>query len=300
MNREEYMLKILRVAAITSLVLGTIALGAGAAGADNPPNTCTGTLLSPGVLAGTYHGDVVVTGLCLVDGGAAVIKGDLILAPGAALGGTYIHNDVAGTGTSSLTVLGDVEVGSDAVLAMGCDPKTTTPCTDDPNATGQNRVTGDVRGKNALGIIVYASTIKGDLSVHGGGGGVTCAPPFPGIFAAVGSPAFSDAEDNTIGGDLKITGLQTCWAGAMRNSVRGNVSFADNTMADPTASLLLANHVGGSIACFGNTPAVQYSTVSSLNSPNLVRQDASGECGFRVRLPNPSPDGPLTLISVKV
>jgi hypothetical protein len=300
MNREEHMLKILRVAAITSLVLGTIALGAGAAGAaENPPNTCTGTLPSPGVLAGTYHGDVVVTGLCLVDGGAAVIKGDLILAPGAALGGTYVHNDVAGTGTSSLTVLGDVEVGSDAVLAMGCNPKT-TPCTDDPKATGQNLVTGEVRGVHALGVIVYASTIKGDLSVLGGGGGVTCAPPFPGIFAEVGSPAFSDAEDNTIGGDLKITGLQTCWAGALRNSVRGNVLVADNTMAEADADIILANHVGGSIACFGNTPAVQYTIDSSLNSPNLVRHHASGQCGFKVRQPSPAPDGPLTPISVKV
>jgi hypothetical protein len=300
MNREEHMLKILRVAAITSLLLGTIASGAGAAGAaDNPPNTCTGTFPSPGVLAGTYHGDVVVTGLCLVDGGAAVIRGDLILAPGAALGATYVHNDVAGTGTSSLTVLGDVEVGSDAVLAMGCNPKT-TPCTDDPSATGQNRVTGDVRGVNVLAVVVYASTIKGDLKVHGGGGGVTCDPPFPGIFAAVGSPAFSDAEYNTIGGDLKMTGLQTCWAGLVGNSVRGNVSFADNMTVDPTASLVQANHVGGSLACFGNIRAVQYSIDPSINFPNLVRGDASGQCGFNVWLPNPSPDGPLALISVKV
>ena len=82
------MRKILRLVAVTSLVLGTVVLGAGAAGAaqadGHQPSTCTGTFKSPGVLAGKYKGDVVVTGVCVVNGGAAVVKGDLILAPGSA------------------------------------------------------------------------------------------------------------------------------------------------------------------------------------------------------------------------
>ena len=34
--------------------------------------------------------------MCAVNGGAAVIKGDLILAPGSALNATFALNDVAG------------------------------------------------------------------------------------------------------------------------------------------------------------------------------------------------------------
>ena len=106
------MQKVLRLAAITSLILATIVMGAGAAGAaethHQQRNTCSGTVASPGVLAGIHRGNVVVTGVCAVNGGAAVIKGNLILAPGAALNATFALNDVAGSGTSSLAVFGNV------------------------------------------------------------------------------------------------------------------------------------------------------------------------------------------------
>lgn len=222
------MRKVLRLAAITSLALATVVLGAGAAGAapgnHHRPGTCTGTFKTPGVLAGKYKGGVVVTGVCAVNGGAAVVQGDLILAPGSALNATFALNDVAGTGRSSLTVKGDVKVGSGALLAMGCEPNF-SPCSDDPNAgtggtlTGQNKVFGDIRAVRALGVLLHASTIKQDVSLRGGGGAESCDPPFPGIFADLGSPPFSDAEDNSIGGNLTITGLRSCWLGALRNSV---------------------------------------------------------------------------------
>ena len=303
------MRKILRLAAITSLALATAVMGAGSAGAaefhqhHNKPNTCTGTLAKPGLLTGTYHGDVVVTGLCVVNGGAAVVKGDLILAPGSALNATFALNDVTKKGTSSLVVRQDIKVGSGAVLAMGCEPNFST-CSDDPNAakggtlTGQNFVFGNVLAWHALAVLVHASTIFGNLHVQGGGGGVTCAVPPTRVLHALKSPAFSDAEDNFIGKDLTFSGLQTCWLGALRNSVGGNVFDRNNTMADPDANEILANVIHGSIACSGNTPAVQYG--DSMSSPNLVRDNAFGECGFNVLQPNPSPKGPLTPISVKV
>lgn len=299
--------KILRLAAVTSLVAGTVVLVAGAAlpaQADgHPSDICTGTFKAPGVLAGTYKRDLIVSGVCVVNGGAAVIKGDLILAPGSALNATFAVNDVAGTGTSSLTVKGDVKVGPGAFLAMGCEPKF-NPCTDDPNAgtggtlTGQNKVFGDVTAVQALGVLLHASTIKGSVSLLGGGGAESCNPPFPGAFADLGSPPYSDAEDNSIGGNLTMTGLTSCWLGALRNSVHGNVFVAGNTMADPDAMEILANVVRGSIACFANSPAVQYG--DSASSPNQVKRRAFGECGFNVRQPNPSPDGPPAPISVKI
>jgi hypothetical protein len=301
------MRKVLRLAAITSLALATVVMGAGAAGAaeahHRQPNTCTGTVASPGVLAGVYRGDVVVTGVCAVDGGAAVIKGDLILARGSALNATFALNDVAGTGRSSLTVFGNVRVGSGAVLGMGCEPNF-FPCSDDPNAstggtlTGQNHVFGDVVGWQALTVIVHASTINGNLSYFGGGGGLSCAVPTSGILAALQSPPYFDSEDNAIGGSLTITGLQTCWMGALRNHVRGNLVNAHNTMADPDADEVLANVVRHNIACFGNSPAVQYGDSGS--SPNQIRGRAFGECGFKVTQPNPAPSGPLEPISVRI
>jgi hypothetical protein len=301
------MLKGLRLVTVTSLALAIVTMAAGAAGAaETQPQqvgTCTGTLAAPGVLAGTYHGDVVVIGACAVNGGAAVIKGDLILAPHSVLNATFALNDVAKAGTSSLTVHGDIKVGTGATLAMGCEPNF-SPCSDDPNAgtggtlTGQNKVSGSVRASGALGVLLHASKIHGDVTMIGGGGGATCAIPTTGFFSVLGSPVFSDAEDNTIGGDLRIAGLQTCWMGALRNQVGGSIFTGFNTMADPDANEVLANVVRGNIACVGNTPATQYG--DSASSPNQVRGTAFGECAFSVRQPNPAPSGPSAPISVKI
>jgi hypothetical protein len=290
----------IRLASVASLVLAILVMGAGAAAAEahhGQSSTCTGTLTAPGVLAGTFRGNVVIKGVCAVNGGAALIKGDLILAPGSVLNATFAHNDVAGTGSSSLTVRGDVKVQNGATLGLGCEPNF-SPCSDDPNATGQNRVSGDVHANQALGVLLHASKIGGNVSLRGGGGGVTCAIPASGIFALLGSPVFSDAEDNNIGGNLTIAQLQTCWMGALRNHVRGSIFTAHNTMADPDANEVLANHVRGNIACFNNSPATQYG--DSMSSPNRVQGHAFGECSFNVRKPNPAPSGPLTPISVKV
>ena len=164
--------------------------------------------------------------------------------------------------------------------------------------TGQNSVPGHVTAIRTLGVLLHASTIKGSVSLIGGGGAESCNPPFPGVFSDLGSPPFSDAEDNSIGGNLTMTGLHSCWLGALRNHVRGNLFTAHNKMADPDANEVLANHVRGDIACFKNHPATQYGDSGS--TPNLVHGQAFGECSFNVKKPNPAPSGPLEPISVKV
>jgi hypothetical protein len=143
-----------------------------------------------------------------------------------------------------------------------------------------------------------ASPVTGNLVYSGGGGGVSCNVPSSGILAAIGSPPYFDSEDNTIGGYLNIIGLQSCWLGALRNHVSGNVLTASNTMADPDANEILSNVIDGSMACLNNSPAVQYGDAGG--SPNQVRSFAVGECAFNVRQPNPAPSGPLESISVRI
>jgi len=289
------MRKIPRLGAVLSLALGTALLGASAAGAASGGNACSGTLASPGVLAGTYHGNVTVTGLCVVDSGAAVINGNLVIAAGGAVGAAFALNHATGTGTSSLTVRGNVTVGAGGVLSLGCEPAG-EPCPDDPAATTAHRVLGSVTAWSPLGVVFYGDHIGGSVMVSVGGGGVSCDPPFPGIFAAVNSPPFSDAEDNVIGGNLTFTGLKSCWLGSIRNKVGGNVTITSNTLADPTADMIVSNHVGGNLVCFDDSPAAQFAVGGSANQ---VRGMAAGQCGFHVKQPNPAPDGPLQLISVR-
>lgn len=293
-----------------SLVLTSVAMGAGSASAHEPRESsravCSGTLAAPGVLAGNY-GNVVIEGVCAVNGGAAVVNGNLTLAPGSALNATFALNDVAGKGTSSLTVRGNLKVEDGAVLAMGCEANH-SPCSDDPAAatggtlTGDNHVVGNLKAYQALAVIVHASRIGGNVEQRDGGGGLSCAVPTSGIFSELGSPVFSDYEDNRLGGNLSVTGLRTCWYGALRNDVRGNFTSSGNIMADPDGDEVHSNTVAGNLRCFDNSPAVQYGDAVN-GVPNTVSGVAKGECRFGLLLPNPvaappAPAGPLTPISV--
>ena len=245
----------------------------------------------------------MVTGYCVVDGGPTLVRGELRLAPGAALNATFALNDVSHSGISSLTVKGDLTVGSGATLAMGCEPKA-SPCTDDPAATnggtltGHNSVSRELIATGALGVVVHASTIKGDVRQTGGGGGLSCMPPATGFFSLLHSPVFSDYEDNAMSSDLSVTGVHSCFFGALRNTVRDDITYTNNTFGDPDASEVLTNIVSGDIRCSDNSPVVQYGDSNGM--PNRVGDDASGECSFKTLQPDPSPGGPLTLSLIHI
>jgi len=256
----------------TTAVPAGAATGRAAGGA-----TCTGTAATPGHLAGTYPTGVVVKGYCQVDGGAAVVDGTLTVAPGATLDASFVHNDVAGTGSSSLSVTGNVKVGRGATLVVGCEPGYFS-CSDDPSATlsGSDHVSGNLVAKSALGVVVHNVSIGGNVAESSGGGGVNCNEPPSGPFAGTGD--FSDYEDDTIGGNLHVTGLKSCWMGMLRNHVSGNLTDSQNQFNDPDANEALHNTVGKNITCTGNSPAVQYG--DSGETPNVVTGKAFGECAF--------------------
>ena len=75
----------------------------------------------------------------------------------------------------------------------------------------------------------------------------------PGVFKLLKSPVFSDYEDDTIGGDLSITGLRSCWLGTLRDNVTAAVVLENDKLADPDAIEVGANKIGGNLACTDNT-----------------------------------------------
>ena len=186
-------------------VIGTVGLAAGAmslnpsSAAAAGPQTCSGTFTSPGVLAGTYSASVIVVGFCVVNAGPATVNGDLIVGPGAALVAAFALDDQTGTGSSSLTVMGNLKVQTGGVLLMGCEPFFFT-CLDDnqssPTLSSPGSVGGNLIEAQPLGVVVHDSSIGRNVIETGGGGGVTCQPS--GLFAAFGSPVYSDYEDSTV------------------------------------------------------------------------------------------------------
>ena len=274
------------VLASTSLLAGA---GIASAAAAAPRFTCSGGGQQPGVLAGTYS-DVVVRGVCVVNSGPAYVQRDLVVAPGATLLAAFARDRSTRGGSSNLTVGGNLTVLRGGTLILGCEAAHFA-CLDDPNQKNptldsSSSVGGNLIARRALGVIVHASSIGTNVVERGGGGGVSCTPK--GIFATFKSPVYSDYEDNLVGGNLTVTGLRSCWFGALRNSLRNSALVAGNTMADPDAMEVVSNTVRRSLSCFGNSPAVQYG--DSVGTPNVVRRWATGECGFNVFQPNPAAD----------
>ncbi len=229
--------------------------GAGAAVAPAAgPFVCSGAFKTPGLLKGTYAHGVVVKGVCAVKTGKAHVIGTLEVTKGSALGAAF------GADHSKLTVTGNLVVDAGGVVILGCKANpdgTGSPCIDDhakvPKLTSHPVVTGNVIANSPIGVLVHNTTIGGKFKETGGGGGLSCKPPKTGIFAAIKSPVFSDIEDSSIGGNVAINGLKSCWTGLARDKIGGSLTINSNTMADPDAIEVLATNIAKNLSCSGNS-----------------------------------------------
>jgi len=252
------------------------------------------------VLTGT-HGAVVVRGACEVNAGPAVVNGDLTISPGSALLAAFALNDKTGTGHSSLTVKGNILVRAGATLVMGCNPANFA-CLADPNQSqptlSSHATVGlDLRSNQPLGLIVHNFTVGGDVIQTGGGGGVNCNPQ--GIFKLFGSPVYSTYEVGTVGGDVRISSVQSCWMGIVEVHVGNSVVMNANKLADPDAIEVLSNNIAGNLICRGNSRTWDNgetgpSLFPRMPEPNTVGRNRAGQCvlsspNTRTDQPGPGP-----------
>jgi hypothetical protein len=117
----------------------------------------------------------------------------------------------------------------------------------------------------------------------GGGGGTTCAVPTTGAFAEFGSPVYSDLEDNTIHGDVTISGVHSCWMGVIREAVSGSVTVSHNKLADPDAIEILSDTIAGNLTCTGTSMTWDSADETSnlyprSPEPDTVAGTRSGQC----------------------
>lgn len=253
--------------------LATVIAGATAVGASDASHlTCSG-----GPVAAGRYASITVTGTCFFPStGVVEVLGNLTVAEGGALLANYpaLGPDQP-EGDATVVVGGNVKVDAGGTLLLGCAPH--VGCVN----TTSDRVDGNISSRDALGVIVHNTTIDGNVTFQGGGGGVSCEPT--GVFVAFGQPDYSDLEDNWVGGNVSVTRLETCWFGALRNVVMGNVRYADNTYADPDAGEVLQNTIYGNLSCADNLPAVQFGDSGA--SPNRVKGRATGECVYPISEP---------------
>ena len=101
-----------RFGALTAIVVavGALQLVSPAASYAASGQTCSGG----SVAAGSYS-SLTITGPCTVDTGTVTVARDLTVAPGGEL--------VAAFGGSDVNVGGNLAVGTNGVLVLGCEPE---------------------------------------------------------------------------------------------------------------------------------------------------------------------------------
>jgi hypothetical protein len=215
------------VAAIATLSVNGLA---GVANAASGSYTCDGTLAS-----GTY-GNVMVAGSCTVPDGADV---------------TVTHNVTVAAGAmfdsstrSTLTVDGNVSAGPGAVVMLGCTDA--HHCDDDaPGVIGADTIHGNVSLDHVANAAINGVTIHGNLtSVGGGTDPVDEFIPF-------------SVKDDTIGGNISVTGLRASWFGVIRTMVGKNVLLSDIVTSDPDGNEIVADTIGRNLVCHAMSPAPQ-------------------------------------------
>lgn len=252
------------VATVSLVLIGTSTVSA----ASSSGLRCSGTLATPGSIAPGTYSSITVLGFCLgPPSGNVIVKGDVTVAKGAALGANYpAFAPGAPEGDANWLVKGNIKVGAGGTLLLGCAPHAN--CVN----TTFDTVRGNIDADGALGVILHSSIIGGNVSYNGGGGGLNCTPGF-GPFAF---GVYSDAEDDVIGGNLTVSGLRSCWFGEFRNIIMGNNTVSKNQFADPDATEVASNEVFGSLGCFNNVPDAQFG--DSVQPPNVVIGAIKGEC----------------------
>jgi len=220
------------------------------------PTTCTGGVILPG----TYT-SLLITGACSIPSGLVTVTKGVEIAPNASL------NAAIEGGT--LTVGGSIEVEKNAILLLGCDAE--SGCSESPTA---DVVTGSIVADNALSVILHHNTIGGNISIDRGGGGVTCYPSLA-LSTILGFPipAYDAVERNSIGGDVRVTDVNSCWLGVIGNTVTEDVAVRGNTFADTDAPDIVANLIGKNLACTANVPAPDNDAY-----PNTVSGIELGQC----------------------
>jgi hypothetical protein len=256
--------KLFTIVGAGALVAGTAILAFPATGSAAPPASTCSKPIGPAqftnlsVPAGAQClivGPVSVSGSLSIGQAAAVLvapSGSLNVGGRVTVADQGVFGDLQNS--SPVHVGGPVVVGNDAVFVAG---KETA------NGPIVNSFGGRVIGTQVSSVQIHNANIAGSVVLAGGGAENPVVPHVN----------FNDLEDNHIGGNVVETGYSGVWAGVLRNTIQGNLVFANNSNMDEFD--IGSNTVAGNAICVGNNPAVN--TGGSPGSPNTV--NGHNTCG---------------------
>jgi hypothetical protein len=261
---------LLGVAVITGLVVPAAALASSGGTAAAAPSskvpiayTCTGGDFGSGIYA-----SITIAGACAVTPNATV----------TVIGNVNVDSDAvfdAQSAPSKITVGGDITAASGSLLGLGCQPnppKHTTghPCTVEKHRHSTIVVVGNVTTTDANTVLLNGITVGGNVTLLGGGD--QAGNPWP-------------LKNNWIGGDLVVSGATPEWFGAILNKVDGSVILTNITVAAGVTIDIASNTVGRNLTCWGLAPAVSGGFTGEVN---VVGGQALGQCANLMDQSSPS------------
>ncbi|MGV8850757.1 MAG: hypothetical protein ACOH16_14575 [Propionibacteriaceae bacterium] len=221
---------------------------------------CTG-----GAIPSGNYASITVTGVCDVPAGAAInVREDVNVRGGAVLD--------AQSAPSTITVGHDVTGAAGSLVGLGCQPPSYTgnsghECTVEPAGHSTITIKGNVTVRDAAAVLLNGITVKGNVTLTGGG-----------------SPIPWSIKNNTIGGNLTISGQTTDWLGVLFNKIGKNATLTNIAVIDihPGAPgvYIVRNTIGRNLTCTGLTPGVSGGFVPG--SVNVVGRHATGQCASLV------------------
>ena len=239
------------VGAIALVLSGTAA--ASAKSASPKAYTCTG-----GDIPSGSYASITVTGFCDVPDNAVIsVAGNVFVTAGALLD--------AQTAPSTITVGGNVSAAKGSLLGLGCQPDTTHaqhPCMVDPDGHSVVTIKGNVTATGADTVLLNGITVNGNVSLAGGGG----ENPW-------------SVKNDTIRGNLTITGVTSEFMVVLRNTIGGNVTLINitETDTDPDPAVeIVVNTIGGNLICFGLVPRAAGGFIPG--QVNFVGGRSVGQC----------------------
>lgn len=124
-------------------------------------------------------------------------------------------------------------------------------------------ISGNVTGTDSDTVLLNGITVNGNVTLTGGGGEIPWA-----------------IKNDTISGNLTISGITADWLGVPFNSIGGNATLTNITATgpgDPSPLVyVVRNTIGQNLTCTGLAPGVSGGFIPG--EVNVVGHNANGQC----------------------
>ncbi len=249
-------------AVLTAALVAAASVGVGsAAHAASGAYTCSGGDIPSGA-----YTSITVTGPCTVAPNAKIsVSGNVTVADGALLDGQE--------SPANISVAGNLNIGADALVALGCQPENTigtqagSPCTTAPTGHTTISIGRNITATDAAAVILRGVRVGGNVTANGGGDGET-----PWAWKGM-----------TVGGNMTARNITPEFFVVEFNSIGGTVTLQSIHETDPDPAPfvgVIKNTIGHNLNCSDLTPRA--TTGFNPANVNVVGGKATGQCAALV------------------